>query len=167
MRCPLEVQNNISNKGRFYLLRVLIVILLLASLADLGLSQLSGSLGEQFEEHPMELAAAAVMLLLILLRFRLFELDDGYEMIHIISRSIFSLSSSRSDKTAFSKRKMSAYSIKGNGLQRRLQIELKDFAGAENTQKQFDIRLLSGTERKELRRSLDAVLEKYRATNQA
>ncbi len=167
MRCPLEVQNNISNKGRFYLIRVLIVILLLASLADLGLSQLSGSLGEQFEEHPMALAAAAVMLLLILLRFRLFELDDGYEMIHIISRSVFSLSSSRSHKTAFSKRKMSAYSIKGSGLQRRLQIELKDFAGAENTQKQFDIRLLSRTERKELSRSLDAVLEKYRASNQA
>lgn len=167
MRCPLEVQNNISNKGRFYLLRVLIVILLLASLADLGLSQLSGSLGEQFKEHPMALASAAVMLLLILLRFRLFELDDGYEMIHIISRSVFSLSSSRSHKTAFSKRKMSAYSIKGSGLQRRLQIELKDFAGAENTQKQFDIRLLSRTERKELSRSLDAVLEKYRASNQA
>ena len=167
MHCPLEAQYNISNKGRFYLLRVLIIILLLASLADLGLSQLSGSLGEQFEEHPLALAAAAVILLLILLRFRLFELDAGYEMVHIISRSIFSLSSSRSHKTAFSKRKMSAYSIKGSGLQRQLQIELKDFAGTESTQKYFDIRLLSRSEREELTRSLDAVLEKYRASNQA
>lgn len=167
MPCPLEVQNNISNKGRFYLLRVLIVILLLASLADLGLSQLSGSLGEQFVEHPMALAAAAVMLLLILLRFRLFELDDGYEMIHIVSRSIFSLSSSRSHKTAFSKRKVSAYSIKGSGLQRQLLIDLKDFAGAESTQKQFDIRLLSRSDREELTRSLDAVLEKYKASSLA
>ena len=115
----------------------------------------------------MALAAAAVMLLLILLRFRLFELDDGYEMIHIISRSIFSLSSSRSHKTAFSKRKMSAYSIKGSGLQRQLLIDLKDFAGAESTQKQFDIRLLSRSDREELSRSLDAVLEKYKASSLA
>jgi hypothetical protein len=164
MRCPLEAQNTtISNKGRFYLLRVLMIILLLAILADLSLSQLSGSLGEQFEKHPMALAAAAVMLLLILLRFRLFELDDGYEMVHIISRSIFSLNSSRSHKTAFSKRKMSAYSIKSSRLQRRLQIELKDFAGIESTQKHFDIRLLSRSEREELTRSLEAVLEKYKA----
>ena len=115
----------------------------------------------------MALAAAAVMLLLILLRYRLFEFDDGYEMIHITSRSIFSLSSSRSSKTAFSKRKMSAYSIKGSGLQRKLRIELMDFAGAENTGKHFDIRRLSRSECKELSRSLDAVLEKNEASNQA
>jgi hypothetical protein len=58
---------------------------------------------------------------------------------------------------------MSAYSIKGSGLQRQLQIELKDFAGTESTQKYFDIRLLSRSEREELTRSLEAVLEKYKA----
>ena len=163
----MEVQSTISNKGRFYLLRGLIIILLLACLVDLGLSQLTGSLREQFELHPLALAAAPMMLLLTMLRLRLFVFDDGYEMIHIISRSIFSLSNARSQKTAFSKQKMSAYSIKGSGMQRQLHIELKDFAGAEYTQKQFDIRLLSRSERAKLIGSLDTVLEKHKASSQA
>jgi len=80
---------SVHNRTTILSLRATALVLLILIIVDFFLSSIPGSLGDFFRSHVISYVAAAVLILLALLKAKYFYYEDEYEIIHIRQQPLF------------------------------------------------------------------------------
>lgn len=150
----------VDNSNTFVFFRFVLVFLILVIIADLGLSQLPGSLHEPFKDHIPALISAGFIIFLALIRVNYFSYEDDYEIIQINSRSLVfgTISGPVRTRYDFPKRIVKSVRLKKGLIQQRLIIELQTQSGEKKINK-FDLSFMSTRERQSVYQSLKNIAE--------
>ncbi len=117
--------------------RVFLLLLILIFVADLILSQISGSLSYYFHDHIPAIISGGLILILAGIKVNFFSYEDEYEIIHIHSKSLMfsSFESPAQTRYEFPKRIIYDYEYKQSFLQKKLTIYLITQQGVERVRK--------------------------------
>lgn len=150
----------VNNGNTFVFFRYVLVFLVLVIIADLGLSQLPGSLHEPFEDHIPALISVGLIAFLALIRVNYFSFEDEYEIIQIHSRSLIfgTLRGPVRTRYDFPKRIVKSVRLKKGLIQQRLIIELQTQSGEKKINK-FDLSFMPKRERQSVYQSLKKIAD--------
>lgn len=165
---PRYQPKKLGNKLFYVRLRWLLYAALLCIVADIFLHRLPGSLAVLAYGHILFWLGAGSILLLMLLRIHLFELEITYEILHIENRSLFALPfpSSRSRRQFnFPTRKVYRVQLKRKGFRKYLELTLTNKRGEHKKMRKLDISFLARQKQEELMQWLEQLVRSNAAKN--
>lgn len=151
----------ISNKTYFLRWRILLSFLILVVLADFALSQLSGSIGDYFDEHIPAAVSGLLILILASIRVNYFSYEDEYEIVHIHSKSLIfgSFETPAQTRYEFPKRIIYDFDYKKNFLRKRLTIYVSTQQGIKKIRK-FNLTFMPMKKLRSVLHSLEKIRER-------
>ena len=153
----------ISNKKVFIFFRWLAAIFAALVLIDLIFSVLPGSLADISKGHIMAFTGGIGLGILFILPVNYFHYDDSYEILHLRSKSLWSLGTDLHKRFDFPKRKVTDYQIKGGGPFKSLWLTLDNYASDSQKVRKLGIFMIT---EEQLAALIDS-LERMKARNKA
>lgn len=132
-------------------MRRLAIIAFAAIILDLLLSQLSGEIGNLFQQHWISIFGAVVLVVLKLLNISYFDYEAEYEIVHIVSKPILEsfILKNHGNKFEFPKRLVYRTKIKKGLFQDKLVVYIKTNHGVRKAG-EFHLSGISKAEAKKL-----------------
>lgn len=151
----------INNKTYFLRWRILLSILILVVIADFSLSQLSGSIGDYFEDHIPAMVSGILILIMASIRVNYFSYEDEYEIVHIRSKSLIfgSFETPAQTRYEFPKRIIYDFDYDQNFFRKRLTIFVATQQGIKKIRK-FNLTFMPSRKLKSLISSLEKIRER-------
>lgn len=150
----------VTNKKAFVTMRWLALAFALLIAVDVVFSALPGSLADIAKGHYLAYVGGLGLAILSVLPVYYFHYDDSYEILHLRSKSLWTIGTGVNKRYDFPKRKVTDFQVKGKGLFRTLLLTLDNYASDSRKVRKLNISFISESQHDQLIQSLERIKAK-------